>query len=236
MRILLLLTALIATTASADQVQIRRFTTDTPPSAEIPSGGVKVIRRVYTRIGDANRTEPPYHFFAGAGFELFSRKRTITVDSKKTRDNFSIFGKKYPADGETYKGTQSENESSVTAEIGVLSAGEFYYGAKLGYHNDFTQLSAIAGKWLENTEFLSFTPKIEAEIGIGYDDFDSAAPDNFSLGVFAGAEKAITNRGLFLDIRLFYRHRWWSTIDRVFGDEEWQDNEAGAAAALRYLF
>ncbi|MDR0746487.1 MAG: hypothetical protein LBE89_01200 [Helicobacteraceae bacterium] len=236
MRFLLLLTALIVAAASADQVQIRRFTTDTPPSAAIPSSGAVVIRRVYTRVGEANKTEPAYHFFVGAGFELFSRRRTVTVESKKTLDNFSIFDKKYPADGETYRGTQSENESSVTAEIGVLSGGEFYYGAKLGYYDDFTQLSAIIGKRLEDAEFLGFTPKIEAELGIGYDDFDSAEPDNFSLGVFAGVQRALTNRNLFLDCRLFYRHRWWSEIGRVFGDEEWQDGEAGAAAALRYLF
>ena len=246
----------------AAEPERRIFYTDTPPSAVTPPAdlgkqnpNVKVIRRVY-RLQDQNGTSGTggaggtsgaggingaasavgYRYFVGVGGEFLRRERTINIKTNNSGRNVDVGDAVRLADGSTYTMSKNSNESFANAELGIVRGGEGYYGVKLGFLDDFVELSLIGGYRMQKVELAGFVPFLEVAGSIGYEDSDGFTPDNLAIGVYAGADRKILGDYLYLKISAFYKHRYWQNLEMVYGDEDWQDNEIGLGAGLRYLF
>ncbi|MDR1450861.1 MAG: hypothetical protein LBI57_00790 [Helicobacteraceae bacterium] len=241
----LLFISLLAPAIASDAPRVlkRTYISAEPPSAsDKPADeNFRVIRRVYRRI-DQNESvtiapKNDYFFFAGASVDYFSRNRKIEIKTKNNGDVVKVGSRYVRADGSNYSMDKRSDDGAANAEFGFLSAETIYYGAKLGLLDDFAELSAFAGVPFESAAIADFVPFAQISIGAGYDDFDDGIkPDNLSLSAGAGAERALIGDRLHLRVLVFYRYRFWRTLEKHYGDEYWRDGETGASVGLRYKF
>lgn len=177
-----------------------------------------------------------YRYFVGAGFGFVQRERSIVIDSKNNGDTLDLGGRQVTADGTSYSVTQDESESAPELEMGFYGGTWDYFGGKMTLYQDFAELSAFAGMRFHRVKMGSFTPYLQGMAGIGYDGVDGALPDNLTLGLAAGVEKALSGDYLTLNLALSYQHRFWQKLEMEYGDEYWRDSEVGIRGGVRYAF
>jgi hypothetical protein len=221
----------------------RSYLTSEPPAIDVKpaDSATRVVRRVYTRI-DLNDSAAPEAksargAFAGLSVDLFRRDRKIEIKSKNNGDTIKVGSRYETANGATYKMSEEESQAAPNIEFGFLGGENFYYGAKIGLLDDFAEIAAFAGVKFNDAKIGGFSPFLQGAIGAGYVDLDdSLAPDNFSVTIGAGAQRPIVNDNLSVYLGVFYRYRFWRTLEKRYGDEYWRDNETGASVGVRYVF
>lgn len=241
MRILAFICAMIfATALQAQNAPIKRNVLTTPPP-ETSKAGYKVIKRVYRVSADQNSTEeakkaPKYNFFAGVGASYIMRERSVVIDTKNTGDTLRLDNRLVVADGSTYSTTSDEREFVPELEIGMASTADIFYGAKVTLYKEFVEAAIFTGIRFDKVNLGGFVPVVQVLGGIGYSDTDQLTPDNLTIGVFGGIEKALKDDFLTLNVSASYQHRYWQQLNTSYGKEYWRDNEIGIRASLRYAF
>ncbi|MDR2638337.1 MAG: hypothetical protein LBC09_00695 [Helicobacteraceae bacterium] len=234
--------ALLAQSLAAEPRVLKREYIAAPPNAyEKPDDeNARVIRRIYRKIdqNDSGAIAPKGGgFFAGASFDYFSRDRKIEVKTNNGGDIVKIGSRYARANGATYSTDERQNEGAANAEIGFLGGETLYYGAKLGLLDDFAEFSVFGGASFKDASFAECVPFLQTAFGVGYEDFEGGiAPDNLSLSVGAGLERAVISDRLSLRLAVFYRYRVWHKLEKRYGDEYWKDGETGASLGFRYIF
>lgn len=237
----------------------REVYTQPPPGVE--QGQMRVIRRTYRTVDPkeaeaaketgaaqtlplqapaapaaAAQTQSGYRYFVGAGLGFIQRERTVVLDSKNSGDTLNLGGRQVVADGTSYSLTQDKSETTPELEVGFYGGDWDYLGGKMTLYGDFVELSAFAGMRFHRVKVMGSTPYLQGMAGIGYDGISGILPDNLTLGLAAGIERALSGDYLTLNAALSYQHRFWQKLEMSYGDEYWRDSEVGLRLGVRYAF